>query len=117
MRVDIKTNGFDLTEGLKEHTERHLKFALDRARHDVNTVTVRLSDINGPRGGNDKRCLIQIPLPQHRDVLIEETQPDLYAAIAHAVGRVGQTLDRRLTRQRDGSRAQRRALRAVAEEV
>ena len=65
MRVDIKTSGLDLTEGLREHTERRLGFALDRAHHDLNTITVRLSDINGPRGGADKRCQIQIPLPRH----------------------------------------------------
>ncbi|WP_153109122.1 HPF/RaiA family ribosome-associated protein [Propionivibrio limicola] len=100
MRVDIKTSGIDLTDGLREHAERRLTFALDRARHDVSSVTVRLSDINGPKGGNDKRCQIQIPLPHHRDVLIEDTASDLYVAIDRAIGRIGNTLGRRLSRQR-----------------
>ena len=99
MRVDIKTSGLDLTEGLREHTERRLGFALDRAHHDVNTITVRLSDINGPRGGADKRCQIQIPLPRHNGVVIEETDADLYVAIDRAASRAGNTLARQLARR------------------
>ena len=101
MRVDIKTNGIDLTDGLREHTERRLEFALDRAHHDISSVTVRLSDINGPRGGFDKRCQIQIPLPHHRDVVIEETDADLYVAIDRAASRAGNTLGRQLSRRRN----------------
>jgi len=101
MRVDIKTSGIDLTDGLREHTERRLEFALDRAHHDINSVTVRLSDINGPRGGFDKRCQIQIPLPHHRGVVIEETDSDLYVAIDRAASRAGNTLGRQLSRRRN----------------
>ena len=99
MRVDIKTSGLDLTEGLREHTERRLGFALDRAHHDLNTITVRLSDINGPRGGADKRCQIQIPLPRQNGVVIEETDADLYVAIDRAASRAGNTLARQLARR------------------
>ena len=101
MRVDIKTSGLDLTDGLREHTERRLEFALDRAHYDLNTVIVRLSDINGPRGGADKRCQIQIPLPRHGDVVIEETDADLYVAIDHAASRAGNTLARQLARRHE----------------
>ena len=87
MRVEIKTNGIELTNGLREHTERRLGFALDRAHHDISTITVRLSDINGPRGGADKRCQIQIPLPYHLGVVIEETDSALYVAIDRAASR------------------------------
>jgi len=103
MRVNIKTSGFDLTKGLRAHTEWRLKLALDWARHDLNEVTVRLSDINGPRGGNDKRCQIQIFLPHNRDVVIEDTEADLYVAIDLAVGRASQTLERQLSKQRNFS--------------
>jgi putative sigma-54 modulation protein len=100
MRIDIQAKGFDLTDGLREHTLRRLQFALGWARHTVGKVTVRLSDINGPRGGSDKRCQIQVPIPRAQDVVIEDTESDLYVAIDRAAARVGQTLDRRLSRQR-----------------
>ena len=35
MHIDIQARGFPLTEGLREHTERRLKFALSWASHDL----------------------------------------------------------------------------------
>ena len=51
MQVDIRARGFELTEGLRQHTERRLDFALGWADYDIRKVAVRLFDINGPRGG------------------------------------------------------------------
>ena len=87
MRIDIQARGFELSDGLREHTERRLQFALSWASHSVRTVTVRLSDVNGPRGGNDKCCSIQIPLVRAQDVVIEDTESDLYVAIDRAAER------------------------------
>jgi len=105
MRINIQTKGFDLTDGLREHTQRCLQFAFGWAQHNVRKVTVRLSDINGPRGGSDKRCQIQFPLPHAQDVVIEDTESDIYVAIDRAAERAGQTLDRRLSRQREFAHA------------
>ncbi len=105
MLIDIQTNGFDLTHGLREHTERRLRFALSWASQDVSKVAVRLLDINGPRGGNDKRCCIQIPLPGTADVMIEDTESDLYIAIDRAADRAERALARRLERQREHPRS------------
>ena len=101
MRIDIKAKGFDLTEGLREHTLRRLQFALGWANHDVRVVTVRLFDINGPRGGKDKRCRIQVPFPGTANVVIEDTDSDLYVAIDRAAERPERAVVRRLDRLRE----------------
>ncbi|MGE0384133.1 MAG: HPF/RaiA family ribosome-associated protein [Gammaproteobacteria bacterium] len=100
MNIDIRTRGFELTEALRRHAERRVRFALDWAGDYVRTVSLRFSDINGPRGGNDKRCQLQIALPRMRAVVIEDTAADLYLAIDHAVDRASRTLRRRLSRHR-----------------
>lgn len=101
MRINIQARGFELTEGLRQHTERRLQFAIDWAGDDVKTVKVRFSEINGPRGGNDKRCTIQIPIAGQNDVMIEDTEADLYVAIDRAAERAEQTLARKLERTRE----------------
>ena len=101
MRIDIQAQGFELTEGLRNHTERRLQFALSWANHDVRTVNVRLSDINGPRGGDGKRCRIQIPIPHTQGIVIEEIEEDLYVAINRAADRTERTVARRLERLRE----------------
>lgn len=98
MRIEIQANGFQLTDALRQHAERRLQFALSWASNDVRKIVVRLSDINGPRGGKDKRCTIQIPLPRVQDVLIEDTESDLYVAIERAVDRAERALARKLER-------------------
>lgn len=101
MHIDIRSQGFDLTDGLRDHAERRLNFALDWARHNIGKVVLRLTDINGPRGGQDKRCQLRIPLPRMRAVVIEETAADLYLAIDRSIDRAGRALERRLSRQRE----------------
>ncbi len=101
MQILIQARGFTLTTGLREHIERRIRFALDWANYHVHKVSVRLSDINGPRGGEDKRCHIQVAIPGGADVVIEDTEADLYVAIDRAADRAGRTLARRVERQRE----------------
>lgn len=101
MQIDIRAKGFELSPALREHAERRLGFALSWAVYDVRKVAVRLYDINGPRGGEDKCCRIQIALPGTSDVVIEDTETDLYMAINRAVDRAERSLARRLERQRE----------------
>lgn len=104
MNIHIQAQGFDLTEGIREHTRKRLQFTLGWDRHEVRSVTVYLSDVNGPRGGNDKRCRIQIPIVGSRDVVIEDVEDDLYVAINRAAERTERTMARRLERLRNHRR-------------
>ena len=101
MRIEIQTRGFELTAGLREHAERRLQFALSWAGSEVRAVRVSLFDVNGPRGGNDKRCRIQIPLSGSPNVVVEDAEADLYVAIDRAADRVERTMARRLGRLRE----------------
>ncbi len=61
---------------------------------------MRLSDINGPRGGADKRCHLQVVLDGLPDVVIKDTEANLYVAIDRATDRAERTLVRKIDRQR-----------------
>ncbi len=97
MKVDVHAQGFPLTNALTEHTERRLRFALKHAADKVQRVTVRLADVNGPRGGVDKRCCVQITMSGVPDIVTEDIEADMYIAINRAVDRVGRTVLRRMT--------------------
>jgi len=101
MQIDLQARGFELTAGLRDHTYRKLKFATDWAQDEVRSVKIRLSDVNGPRGGEDKRCLVQIPLHGQPAIVIENTASDMYAAISQAIGRAEQILAKRVDRKRE----------------
>jgi len=104
MQIDIQARNFSLTEALREYIQRRVGFALSTRDEHIQRIKVRLSDINGPRGGRDKCCQIQVVLPQLADVVIEDTELDMYVAIDRAMDRTGRTVNRKLARQRDNAR-------------
>ncbi len=81
------------------HAERRLRFALTSAGNHVQRIVVRLSDINGPRGGEDKRCHLQVVLAGLPDVVVEDTEADLYFAIDRAADRAGRSVMRKINRK------------------
>ena len=100
MRIEIQTSGFALTESIQSHVRRRVGFALDRLRGRIRRVSVRLSDINGSRGGIDKRCQLQVQLADSSDVVVVDVQRDLYAAMTRAVDRAAAAIARRIDRLR-----------------
>ena len=98
-----------LTDAIENRVRERLWFTLSRITQRVRRVLVTLSDLNGPRGGIDKRCLIEVRLNARRKIIIEDVQPDLYTAIDRATGRAARTVMRRLTMNITRSRRQGRA--------
>ena len=105
MQIDIQARKFPLTDALRNHAERRMRLALTCCDHHIKQVVMRLSDINGPRGGADKRCHLQVVLTGLPNVVVEGTEVDLYVAIDRATVRAGRTVGRRSVRQRDMARA------------
>jgi ribosomal subunit interface protein len=101
MQLDIKTNGFSLTDGIRNYATRRMQFALDRNDGHIMHVKLSLADINGPRGGVDKKCQISLALAGHNNIVIEDTEADLYVAIDRASDRCARTLARRLEKFRE----------------
>jgi ribosome-associated translation inhibitor RaiA len=100
MKTQIASVNFPLTDSLRSHIERRLRFALSLGEQKINRVNVRLSDVNGPRGGVDKCCQLQIVVSGMGDVVVKDIEADMYAAIAQAANRAGRTIRRRLSRRR-----------------
>lgn len=101
MQVDIQSLGFPMTEALHSHVVNKLAYVLQYDDPRITRVHVRLSDTNGPRGGFDKRCLIEIRLRAAGEIVIEDTETDMYMAISRAADRAARTLSRRLSKQRE----------------
>jgi ribosome-associated translation inhibitor RaiA len=98
MYIAIQTRGFAMTDGIRAHCERRLRFALGARSARVKQVSVRLTDVNGPRGGVDKRVTLKAVLPGAQPVVINQDDADLYAAIDRAAERLSHALARRLDR-------------------
>jgi putative sigma-54 modulation protein len=105
MKVDIQTRGFATTESIRDYASRRLQLAINWSGSNVRAVTMTLSDLNGPKGGLDKRCAIRLQMTGEPSVVVEDTESDLYAAIDRAAERCRSLLNRRNTRRRERANA------------
>jgi len=99
MTIDIQSRPFSLTESLRDYSDRRIRSALTRFEGRVQRISMWLSDINGPRGGKDKHCRLQVVLAGGADVVVDETQADMHVAINRAVERAGRSMARKLDRK------------------
>ena len=103
----MRNHGVELPEWLGMHVQRRLRFALDRFAPRINRVTVRLVDLNGPRGGIDKQCRITVELIGSKEMIVEDQHQYLCVAVDRSSGRVGHLLARALARDREFQGAKR----------
>ena len=99
MQISIQARQFSLTDALRNHAEQRLRSTLTCCNEQIQRVVMRLSDINGPRGGIDKCCHLQVVLAGLPDVVIEDIEADMYVAIDRATDRAGRTVVRKIDRQ------------------
>ena len=104
MNIDIQSLGFSITAALAEHAKRRLQFVLTRRSDCIQRVVMRVGDENGPRGGVDKFCRIQVYLIDAPLAAVEDIGCDLYAVIDRATDRVGRVVVKHLDRSRIGRR-------------
>lgn len=96
MKLHLTSDGIELTTEHRQYVQRRLGFALGRFAGRIARLTVLLSDVNGPRGGVDKCCLIRVDAGLPQPVVIRERHADLHAAVALAAERAGRALERKL---------------------
>lgn len=100
-----------ISEPLQQHIERRLAFAFRRHAARVDHVVVRLVDLNGPKGGPDKRCMMVAQLSSAEVVIAEATDADAYAAVSLAAARLDSRATRILRRAQPGLPSSRGATR------
>lgn len=104
MRIDIRGQLNLVSPAIREHTRRRLLFAIGKFQFHIHAISVRFSDPNGPKGGQDKCCKIEVRMAQQHTLFIEETAADLYAAIDLACERLGNAVRRDVGKRRDSYR-------------
>lgn len=106
MQLHVRGVNYVLDEGLKDFITRRLHFALGRFAPRISRLSVHLTDVNGPRGGVDKRCRITVGLMPRGEVAIEGMGDDPVSLVSDAAKRIGRAVRRELERRRKPRRAE-----------
>jgi hypothetical protein len=104
MRLEMYGHNIGLSEAARVHIASRVEFALGRFGARINRVRILLADLNGPRGGIDKRCRMIAELLRAGPVVVEHRAAGWGAAVAGAAGRLGHAVRRRLTLRCRGRR-------------
>jgi putative sigma-54 modulation protein len=103
MRIRLSANHIELSGELRDYIARRVQFAFGRFARRIRAVSVRVTDVNGPRGGWDKTCLVAVDAGLAVPVTVVERSRSVQAAVALAVERAGRAVTRQTERQRKGT--------------
>jgi putative sigma-54 modulation protein len=106
MKIQVRFRALDVSEPLRQHLLRAVHFHLSRFGRELSSVSARVGDVNGPKGGIDKRCQLHVRGPRLGSVVVAEMSADAYAAVDACAERAEHSVGRELERlrTRDGSR-------------
>ena len=95
MRTIIKGRHIILNDDLKTYVAAKIEHSASKWCDDPSvTLEVELSDLFGPKGGNDKQCEVTMTLPRGHLLRIEEVSDGFPAAIDTAAERLWRALER-----------------------
>jgi hypothetical protein len=77
---------------LQPVAERRVRLALRRLSWLAPRARVQMSDVNGPRGGIDKRCQIELTTDATGPVIVTSMARDWRSALHSAVARAARAL-------------------------
>ncbi len=100
MIIQVNTSSVQPSQAILDRVNKVVNRALRFAKDRVTRVEVYLRDVNGPRSGVDKRCLIEARIGGLKPVMVEHASSDLYEAISAASSKLHRRVDRTLARRR-----------------
>ena len=84
----------------RDYIARKLGMKIGKFVASIERITVRLSDINGPRGGHDQRCQIKVVLSGLPSIVVSDTNSTLPRTIDRAIDAAAIAVRRRVQRRR-----------------
>ena len=101
MRVEVRGTNVVVSEEARQGGERRALFAFGRFASRLRSVSVVLTDVNGPRGGLDTACRIRVKSRDGWTLTVSSIDHDLERAMTSALGRAGRAVARQIDRQND----------------
>jgi putative sigma-54 modulation protein len=106
--LSVEARGIAVTQTLRTIVNRILFTSLDRFIHRTREIIVWLEDINGPRGGVDTRCRLNVCLQPSGRLTASARVANEFAAVAKAANRARLLLDRKWKRATTRRRREKR---------
>lgn len=104
MQIDVRGRGIVVPEEIVGEMEARLRSAVNCVQPPVRSLLVRIVDDNGPRGGEDKRCVVVASGSGAGSTVVSARGVTILGAVGAAAEALGRTMrdahDRRKVRNR-----------------
>lgn len=97
MKIDIQNCLSEFDQSIEEHIQRALRLALSKMAANISSITFTISDVIDQNGKTEKHCSLKLSLYHVPNIVIEETQVDLYFVIDRVIQKATRTLSRKLS--------------------
>lgn len=96
----IWTRGLELGRNDRDYIRRKLGMKLGKFARSIERVSVRVEDVNGPRGGVDHVVRIKVVMSGRPSVVVERHHASLQPAVDGALATVERAVRRAVQRRR-----------------
>ena len=100
MDIQISTQQIELPDHGSRNLRRNLVQRFAQLATGISRLRVVLKDINGPRGGRDKVCILHARLSGGGELVVRERSEHLRQAIDRCARRCKSLIDREFKRRR-----------------
>ena len=96
MQVNIEANSAEA----REQVEQLLQFFRSGLRGKVDTVSIQVDRVRDPLGTSLYRCYLRAKVSRGADIVVDETQADLYRTVTRTLDRCVRAVRRRFDPER-----------------
>ncbi|MGD8340286.1 MAG: hypothetical protein PVH89_05855 [Gammaproteobacteria bacterium] len=99
MQVFLESSSVVLPRNESQVLTTHFRTSFERFASRIQSLSVSLKDVNGPRGGRDKICMIRVELAKGGQIIVRERSSKLRRAITKSIRRARALIAHELKRR------------------
>ena len=99
MQLEVNSRQTDIDEDVLCKAKRLLRFSLSRFKGAISRVKLMFNDVNGPKGGIDKRCRIMVKMKTAGQIVVENDGMDYIETLSICLDRLTRAIRRKIDRQ------------------
>lgn len=99
MRLIVKSNNLDVQDLHRETVQQRVNSVFNRTNQAIQSITVSMSDINGPKGGPDKQVKVKLKSDNLPSIVVVDKKSNWIAAVNSALSRANNSFMRKVKRR------------------
>lgn len=104
MKIHITGRKIEIDDRVRAFAERKIQFSMGRLSNRIAGVRIQVSDVNGPKGGRDTECMVEVRFRSSGRLTAKATAVDIYSAVGRAAESAGYAVSQRVKRTRSFER-------------